>query len=138
MKFYIASSFANKEKVREAAHFLKEAGHVQTYDWTANLRASSIEELELYGILEKKAVLEADFIIVLLPAGKGSHIELGMALGQGKTVYLLSETEELFIIEETSTFYYLPEVRILVGELGDNMESILKSIEQEKAFNDCH
>lgn len=133
MKFYIASSFANKDKVREAASFLKEAGHVQTYDWTANMRACSIAELELYGKLEKKAVLEADFIIVLLPAGKGSHIELGMALGQGKPVYLLSETEELFSFDVTSTFYYLPEVRIVVGELGKSIESIQKSIVQEKS-----
>lgn len=129
MKFYIASSFANKDKVREAASLLKQAGHVQTYDWTANLRASSVKELEVYGTLEKKAVLEADFTIVLLPAGKGSHIELGMALGQGKRVYLLSEAEELFDFEVTSTFYYLPEVCILVGELSGNIESILKSIE---------
>lgn len=133
MKFYIASSFANKDKVREAASLLREAGYVQTFDWTANLRASSVEELALYGALEKKAVLEADFIIVLLPAGKGSHIELGMALGQGKPVYLLSETEELFDFEVTSTFYYLSEVRILVGALSQSIESILKSIEQQKS-----
>ncbi|RLQ91811.1 group-specific protein [Planomicrobium sp. Y74] len=133
MKFYIASSFANKDKVREAASLLKQAGHVQTYDWTANLRASSVEKLEVYGMLEKKAVLEADFTIVLLPAGKGSHIELGMALGQGKRVYLLSEAEELFDFEVTSTFYYLPEVCILVGELSGNIEKILKSIEQQKS-----
>lgn len=133
MKFYIASSFANKDKVREAASILREAGHAQTFDWTANLRASSVEDLELYGTLEKKAVLEADFLIVLLPAGKGSHIELGIALGQGKTVYLLSESEELFDFEVTSTFYYLPEVRILVGKLRDNIETVQKFITQQKS-----
>ncbi|MFC3212602.1 group-specific protein [Planomicrobium okeanokoites] len=133
MKFYIASSFANKDKVREAASILRGAGHVQTFDWTVNLRASSVEDLELYGTLEKKAVLEADFLIVLLPAGKGSHIELGIALGQGKTVYLLSESEELFDFEVTSTFYYLPEVRILVGKLRDNIETVQKFITQQKS-----
>ena len=133
MKFYIASSFANKDKVREAASILREAGHEQTFDWTANLRASSVEDLELYGTLEKKAVLEADFLIVLLPAGKCSHIELGIALGQGKTVYLLSESEELFDFEVTNTFYYLPEVRILVGKLRDNIETVQKFITQQKS-----
>ncbi|PKH08702.1 group-specific protein [Planomicrobium sp. MB-3u-38] len=133
MKFYIASSFANKDKVREAASILRKAGYVHTFDWTANLRASSVEDLELYGTLEKKAVLEADFLIVLLPAGKGSHIELGIALGQGKTVYLLSESEELFDFEVTSTFYYLPEVRILVGKLRDNIETVQKFITQQKS-----
>ncbi|WP_084246632.1 group-specific protein [Planomicrobium okeanokoites] len=133
MRFYIASSFANKDKVREAASILRGAGHVQTFDWTVNLRASSVEDLELYGTLEKKAVLEADFLIVLLPAGKGSHIELGMALGLGKTVYLLSESEELFDFEVTSTFYYLPEVRILVGKLRDNIETVQKFITQQES-----
>lgn len=38
-----------------------------------------MEELKETGRLEKNAVMEADFIIVLLPAGKGSHIEFGMA-----------------------------------------------------------
>ena len=60
---------------------LKEIGYEQTYDWTQNNRASSLEALQKIGLLEKKAVIEADFLIVLTPAGKGSHIELGMAIG---------------------------------------------------------
>lgn len=130
MKFYIASTFANKEKVREAASLLREMGHVQTYDWTANLRASSIDELKLYGDLEKNAVLEADFLVVLLPAGKGSHIELGIAIGQGKPVYLVAETDDLFDFEVTSTFYHLPEVSILIGTVSESMERI-QELEQK-------
>jgi len=41
----------------------------------------------------------------LLPAGKGSHIELGIAFGRGKKVYLYPAHEEFNNIETTSTFY---------------------------------
>lgn len=55
--------------------------------------------------------------MVLLPAGKGSHIELGMALAQGKRVYLYSQNEEISNLETTSTFYHLPGVKIFIGTL---------------------
>jgi len=133
MKFYIASSFANKEKVSGAADSLKEYGYIQTFDWTANLRASSIDELKAYGELERRAVLEADFLVVLLPAGKGSHIEMGIAIGQGMPVYLVSETDELFDFDATSTFYHLPQVNILIGPVNDSIECILQKEQKSKS-----
>lgn len=84
MKFYIASGLQNKEIVRDVANQLKEKGHIHTYDWTKNEHISTIEELREIGQKEKDAVLEADTVIVLLPGGKGTHIELGLALGQEK------------------------------------------------------
>jgi diacylglycerol kinase family enzyme len=77
MKFYIASGLQNKEVVRDVANQLKEKGHIHTYDWTKNEHISTIEELREIGQKEKEAVLEADTVIVLLPGGKGTHIELG-------------------------------------------------------------
>lgn len=115
MKFYIASSFANIEKVRYVSGQLKDLGHIHTYDWTVNERTSSFKELAAIGQLEKEAVLEADILIVLLPAGKGSHIEMGIAVGQGKKIYLHSETDSVNDFETTSTFYHLPEVSIVIG-----------------------
>lgn len=80
-KFYVASSFKNIDTVRYVSNELINKGYIQTYDWTKNERASTIEDLKEIGRQERKAVMEADFIIVLLPAGKGSHIEFGIALG---------------------------------------------------------
>lgn len=133
IKFYIASSFANKEKVRAAADSLKEYGYIQTFDWTANLRAASIDELKSYGELERRAVLESDFLVVLLPAGKGSHIEMGIAIGQGLPVYLVSETEEFFDFDVTSTFYHIPQVKILIGPVYDSIEYIRKTEHKSKS-----
>ncbi len=123
-KFYIASSFNNIEKVREVSIRLKDKGFIQTYDWTQNERAATLEDLKEIGEKERIAVLEADFLIVLLPAGKGSHIEFGIALGQGKKIYLFSENDDIDNFETTSTFYHLDNVEKIMGTVEELMEKI--------------
>lgn len=119
MKFYIASSFTNKDKVRYVSGKLKNNGYQHTYDWTINERAASLTDLREIGQQEKAAIIDADFIVVILPVGKGSHIELGIALGHGKKIYLYSPNEEVNNFETTSTFYHLPEVEIVIGTIDD-------------------
>ncbi|MNI01357.1 hypothetical protein D3C73_541960 [compost metagenome] len=114
MKFYVASSFKNLHTVRYVSEQLISRGFIHTYDWTQNENVSTIEQLRGIGLKEKEAVIEADFIIVVLPAGKGSHIELGIALGQGKRIYLYSPNEKVNNLTTTSTFYHLPEVDIVL------------------------
>ncbi|WP_404448642.1 group-specific protein [Sutcliffiella horikoshii] len=118
-KFYIASSFTNTDKVREVSNLLKNKGFIQTYDWTQNERAATLEDLKEIGEKELIAVLEADFLIVLLPAGKGSHIEFGIALGQGKKIFLFSENEDIDNFKTTSTFYYLGNVEKIMGTIDE-------------------
>ncbi|MCA1319578.1 group-specific protein [Bacillus tianshenii] len=122
MKFYVASGFSNIEKVRYVSGKLKSKGHKHTYDWTLNERASTIEDLTTIGLFEKKAVTESDFVIVLLPGGKGTHIELGIALGLNKRIILYSENREIYNFDTTSTFYHLPEVEKFVGTLDELIE----------------
>lgn len=124
MKFYIASSFENKDAVKYVSTKLKNKGFIHTYDWTKNDRASTLEDLREVGQKEKSAVLEADILVVLLPAGKGSHIEFGIALGQGKKIFLYSQNEEVNDFETTSTFYHLPEVEIYIGSLEELIEVV--------------
>ncbi|HJF33878.1 MAG TPA: nucleoside 2-deoxyribosyltransferase [Sporosarcina psychrophila] len=124
MKFYIASSFKNIDKVRYVSKRLKNKGFIHTYDWTVNENVTTLEELKAIGQKEKKAVIEADFVVVLLPAGKGSHIELGIALGNGKKIYLYSQNKEIDNIETTSTFYHLPEIEKCFGSTDDLVDII--------------
>ncbi|WP_078546850.1 group-specific protein [Litchfieldia alkalitelluris] len=126
-KFYVASSFKNIDTVRYVSNVLINKGFIQTYDWTQNDRASTIQDLKEIGQQERNAVLEADFIIVLLPAGKGSHIEFGIALGQGKRIYLYSQNEEVNKFETTSTFYHLSEVRQCIGTIDELIAQVNKS-----------
>lgn len=125
-KFYVASSFKNIDMVRLVSKRLVEKGFIHTYDWTRNERASTIEALKEIGLEEKNAVLAADFIIVLLPAGKGSHIEFGIALGQQKRIYLYSPNEDINNFETTSTFYHLSAVKILTGTIDELIGEVTK------------
>jgi nucleoside 2-deoxyribosyltransferase len=124
MNFYIASSFKNIQQVRYVSEQLKEKGFTQTYDWTRNERAASLEDLERIGQEEKSAVMDSDIIVVLLPAGKGSHIEMGIALGLRKKVFLYSPSDEMRNLAETSTFYHLPEVERCHGNLDELLTRI--------------
>ncbi|RDI39121.1 nucleoside 2-deoxyribosyltransferase [Falsibacillus pallidus] len=126
-KFYVASSFRNIEQVRSISGQLKNKGYVQTYDWTDNSRASTIKDLRDIGEKERIAVKDADFIIVLLPAGKGSHIELGIALGQGKPIFLHSPDDKVMNFETTSTFYHVSGVEIVIG----TTDRLFEKLEEE-------
>lgn len=125
-KFYVASSFKNLESVRYVARQLVKKGFIYTYDWTKNERASTFEDLKVIGTEEKNAVLESDLLIVLIPAGKGSHIELGIALGQGKKIYLYSPDDQINHFETTSTFYHLPEVEKCIGTIDELIETVVE------------
>ncbi|CAI9396643.1 MULTISPECIES: hypothetical protein [Bacillaceae] len=126
-RFYVASSFKNIEIVRLVSKNLQNKGYIYTYDWTVNESASTIEDLREIGLNEKNAVIDADIIIVILPAGKGSHIELGIALGQGKRIYLYSPNDEVNNLDTTSTFYHLSEVQKCMGTIEELVEIVTTS-----------
>jgi nucleoside 2-deoxyribosyltransferase len=126
MKFYIASGLQNKEHVQYVAAHLKASGFSQTYDWTQNDRANSVEKLQEIGEYERNGVLEADFLVLLLPGGKGTHVELGMALANHKRVYLYSPNEDINDFSITSTFYFLKEIHPFIGQLDDFIIMVLE------------
>ncbi|WP_102027580.1 nucleoside 2-deoxyribosyltransferase [Salirhabdus sp. Marseille-P4669] len=115
MKFYIASSLKNRELVRYVARRLENKGHVLTYDWTKNERVENYEDLKAIGEAEIKGVKEADFVVMLMPGGVGSHVELGIALGLGKRVYLYTQDHDIYDITNTCTFYYVNGVHKFAG-----------------------
>lgn len=127
MKFYVASSFQNKDIVRLVSEKLIKNGWHHTYDWTQNNRACSLEALQKIGTLERQAVAESDVVIVILPGGKGSHIELGMAIAWQKSTFLYSPNFEAMNMETTSTFYHLPEVQICTGSVDELIVKIFKT-----------
>ena len=124
MKFYLASGFQNKKAVNYVSEKLIAAGCVHTYDWTKNDRASTLEELKVIGEAEKNAIVESDVVVILLPGGKGSHIELGIAIGQRKKIVLYSADEKVNDFDTTSTFYHLPEVEQVIGTLDELVERV--------------
>lgn len=113
MKYYIATSLSrilDHNLVRDA---LKRCGHAISYDWTlhGSVKSVSIERLQEVAIFELNGVLEADFVVVLLPGGKGTHLELGFAMGNNKKIFLHSEDPSLFELgPQTNAFYHYPDL----------------------------
>jgi nucleoside 2-deoxyribosyltransferase len=63
-------------------------------------------------------VRKSDIVIVLLPGGRGTHVELGAALALEKRVYIWAETDELFLYDErTCVFYWNSRVTRIVGDI---------------------
>lgn len=63
MRFYVGSSFQNKALVNKVASKLQLQGWQQTYDWTQNERANTIDDLKQIGIQETVAIENADSYI---------------------------------------------------------------------------
>ena len=128
MKFYIASKLENFAQVQTLAGKLKSAGWVHTYDWAlhGSVKESNIELLKEVGQNEYDGVKNADIVIVLMPGGRGTHTELGMAIAFNKKIYLCHTDDKYFKCDDnTSAFYWLPQVNQFIGSLNDAADMLL-------------
>jgi len=122
MKFYIASRLENHAQVTRLANLLKPFGWEHTYDWTVHgsVKETDLETLKAVGQKECDGVKNADIVIVLTPQGRGTHVELGMAIALNKVVYLCHEDDRYFKCDDnTSAFYWLTNVRHFTGSVED-------------------
>lgn len=110
--FYIASSLANAVNVRALRDRLVVMGLRHTYDWTehGSVQADGEERIREVALLEFNGVQAADLVIVLLPGGRGTHVELGLALGMQKHVLLVATHEQLHADHGVCAFYLHPQV----------------------------
>jgi len=104
--YYVASSLDNIPDVRNAILSMTIAGFKNTYDWSAHGRITSKSDLPKIAQKEMLGVVEADFLILLMPAKLGSHVELGIALALNKPVFIIENNIEY----EEKSFYNLPNV----------------------------
>lgn len=118
-RFYLASSLDNVSNVRHATEQMVLAGYIKTYDWTTHGRVQGLKELKSIAEKELKGVVDADFLVLLMPAKLGSHVELGVALSLGKPVYLIENGIEY----EEKSFYNLPNV-----SRYPNINSLIKEL----------
>ena len=108
---YLIGSLRNP-KVREVANRLRFEGFEVFDDWMA-AGPEADDEWQKYEIerghtfaqalkghaakhvyeYDKHHLSRADTVVLLLPAGKSGHLELGWAIGQGKKSFILMEGE---------------------------------------------
>lgn len=117
LKFYVASSFQNINQVRTLTNRLTQMGWQLTYDWTLNERADSAEKLQRIGLLEKAAIEDSELVLIVLPGGKGTHVELGLAIAGKKKILLYAPDHKIMDAEFSTTFYHLPEIEKCFGSI---------------------
>lgn len=93
MKFYVASSLKNVKAARRLIKEIKKLGHTITFDWTTCLGEEALKAIGRVSLAhaEIRGVKEAEAVVWLCPTGRGSHVELGIALAssKGKRIYLI-------------------------------------------------
>ena len=115
MKYYIATSFHNKEAHKECRRFFSDRGDELTFDWT--VYSFIPDPYVMYTIATKEidAVKAADFVVVLLPGGRGTHTEFGAALALGKPVFVVAPHPQQLLDSQglTNPFYYHSSVQVV-------------------------
>lgn len=125
MKYYIASSLENAEQVQRLARVLNSWGWTQTHDWAqhGSVQAQGREKIRDTAERELDGVREADIVIIMLPGGRGTHVELGTALALNKRIILYAESQEK--LEQTNricSFYTLTD--IVIGDTFDLLDRL--------------
>jgi nucleoside 2-deoxyribosyltransferase len=123
-RFYLATRKDRGEQAADLLHALKSQGWERTYSWTAE-EAGDSEQYSEIALKELKGVEEADVLIVLLPGGYGTHVEIGAALALGKTVILHAPDIKTLNSPYPCPFHYHPNVKRFVSEEID-VDALLK------------
>lgn len=110
MKIYIASSWKNEFLVKVLSDLLRDWGHEADCfaDESTGRYAFHVSEVGPFGEIDAIDFLEderaqrafaedkkwldwCECVVLVLPAGKSSHLEAGYAKGQGKHLFILGE-----------------------------------------------
>ena len=115
IKYYIATSFQNKEGHAQCRRFFSDMGYELTFDWTVYPFIPDPYVMYTMATKEIDAVKAADFVVVLLPGGRGTHTELGAALALDKPVFLVAPHPQQLLDSQglPNPFYYHPAVQIV-------------------------
>jgi nucleoside 2-deoxyribosyltransferase len=117
-RFYLAT---RKDRSAQAAPLLEALmthGWKRTHVWTDH-DDTSPDGYAKIALAELEGIREADLLIVVLPGGYGTHVEIGAALGLGKPVILHAPDRKTLETPYPCPFHYHPGVRLLVSEVLD-------------------
>lgn len=136
MKLYVIGSLRS-QRVPQVAAALREAGHEVFDDWFAagpeaddywqlyelskgHCMAQALQGHAARNVFEfdKRHLDASDAAVLVLPAGKSAHLELGYMLGKGKRGYVLYEAEperwDVMYLFATGVFF---DLAFLIEEL---------------------
>ncbi len=106
--FYVVSSLGKRHQAQELINFIEgNSSWKCSHDWTSlpimtpddsvNTRLSTIQA-------ELDAIDDSQVVIVLPPLGRGSHVEIGYALGAGVHLIALGERDKTCLAYDLLTW----------------------------------
>jgi nucleoside 2-deoxyribosyltransferase len=125
-RFYLATRKDRETQANAIAEALTAEGWKRTFVWTAEDGADPDRHAEL-AQQEIEAIISADVLIVLLPGGYGTHVEIGAALALGKPVILHAPDRKTLETPYRCVFHYHPGVKLLISEVVEP-DAILASL----------
>jgi nucleoside 2-deoxyribosyltransferase len=117
-RFYVSSRKDRSTQANALSDALKVHGWERTFTWSDQGGAGP-EGHATIAVAELEGVREADVLIVLLPGGFGTHVEIGAALALGKPVILHAPNHETLADPYPCVFHSHPAVTLLVSESLD-------------------
>jgi nucleoside 2-deoxyribosyltransferase len=114
-RFYVSSRKDRSEHADALADALMAQGWKRTFVWT-DLGNASPELHAATAEAELAGVREADVLVVLLPGGFGTHVEIGAALALGKKIILHSPDQKTLETPYPCVFHYHPSVKLIVSK----------------------
>jgi nucleoside 2-deoxyribosyltransferase len=117
-RFYLATRKDRSAQAGALLEALKARGWERTFEWSAEDDAGQKGYAEI-ALAELAGVREADVLVVLLPGGYGTHVEIGAALALGKPVILHAPDRQTLETPYPCVFHHHPGVALLVSETLD-------------------
>lgn len=130
MKFYIAADDKTNKHVRSLVKKLRTKGLYCVNSWNDK----NDQREDQVNNSEEKAIDDADFLLVLLTAGKGNLSDIGYALTKNKKLIVYSPEKDHYHIDKKSIFHNMPNVYICSGSFY-KLEKMIKNVFIEKFEN---
>ena len=119
--YYLASGLENVAAVAAMTSAMEAAGFTRSYNWSAHgsVQHQGLDKVREVALQETLGVQSAQFTLVVLPGGSGTHVELGMALAYGQNVYIYGPQDRYRGTPERGTcaFYHHPNVKWFLSEV---------------------
>ena len=113
--FYLSTQKDRNAEAAPLLEALKGNGWERTFDW-ANREETEYADL---AVAEIAGIQNAEVVIVILPGGRGTHVEIGAPLALGKPIILHAPNSEALESPYPCAFHYHPAVKIIVSEQLD-------------------
>jgi nucleoside 2-deoxyribosyltransferase len=125
-RFYLSTQKDRNAEAAPLLEALKAKEWERTFDW-ANREASDTSEYSDLAVSEIRGSCDADLVIVILPGGRGTHVEIGAALAMGKRVILHAPNRTTLETPYPRAFHYHPAVTLIFSEQLD-VDAVLAAI----------